>query len=272
MKKTMFMLLSFLLVISMTSACGKKSGNGNSSSSSLTIGGSTSVQPLMEKLAEAYNKKNKGNITVQGGGSSVGITGAIDNTFDVAMSSRSLDDSESSKLDATSICLDGIAVIVNKENPVSDLTLDQLKKIYTGKITNWKEVGGDDKEIQVISREEGSGTRDGFQSIVGFDSDNLIENSEIQNATGSVVSNIIGNENAIGYISLGAITSDIKTLKIEGVNASIETIADGTYKLQRNFILAVKKNISVANKLYDFIWSDEGKKIISDMKYVPLKK
>ncbi|NCC54193.1 MAG: phosphate ABC transporter substrate-binding protein [Erysipelotrichia bacterium] len=263
MKKLFGLLLCCGLLLT---GCG--SSNEGNESVELSAGGSTSIQPLMEVLAEAFNEEGLGTITVQGGGSGVGIEGASEGTFDIGMASRALKEDEAEALDATEICLDGIVIVVNKNNEVRDITLEDAKKIFTGEITNWKELGGNDSEIAVVSREEGSGTRDGFESVVGFESEELIANASIQNATGAVVSTISGNENAIGYISLGSLTSEVKALSVNGVEASEETISDQTYTLQRPFVLAVKKDSDVAKPLYDFIFSDAGKKIIEDHGYI----
>ena len=256
--------------------CGGKS-NGKDDSTindeenrDVMVGGSTSIQPLMEQLAESYKEDGQGTITVQGGGSGVGTKGVIDGTLDVGMVSRKLDDNERNELDGIQIALDGIVIIVNKENPIKELSLEQAKQIYTGEITNWKDVGGNNQEIAVVSREEGSGTRDGFESIVGFDTEELVANADVQNATGAVMTSVSGNSQAIGYISMGSISEEVKVLTVEGVAASIDTIKDGTYKLQRPFILCVKKGSSRANKLYDFIFSDKGKQVIENHKYIAL--
>jgi phosphate transport system substrate-binding protein len=188
------------------------------------------------------------------------------------MVSRDLKDDEADKLDETIIAWDGIIVIVNKDNPVQDLSLDEVKKIFTGEITNWKDVGGEDKEIAVVSREEGSGTRDGFESVVGFETTELISNSDIQNATGSVISDVSGNTHAIGYISLGSNSNQVKAVSIESVEANEDTIKDGSYKLRRPFTLCVKKGNEEAEALFDFIFSDEGKTIIQEQKYIPVER
>lgn len=249
--------------------CG--SDNSDSDTVELSAGGSTSVQPLIEKIAEAFETEGLGSISVQGGGSGVGIEGAIDGTFDVGMASRALKDDEASELDATEICLDGIVIVVNTNNEVNDISLEDAKKIFTGEITNWSELGGADAEIAVVSREEGSGTRDGFESVVGFESEELVEKASIQNATGAVVSTITGNENAIGYISLGSLTDEVKSLTVDGVEASEETILDKTYTLQRPFVLAVNKDNESAKELFDFIFSDAGKKIIEENHYIAVE-
>lgn len=268
MKKLLMIGLCFVCVFSLA-ACG--GGSSNADSKDISTGGSTSMQELMEKIADKYNKLDQGTVTVQGGGSSVGIQGAIEGTFDVANSSRALKSEEAKKLDATTICLDGIAVVVNPKNGVKNITMDQLKQVFTGAITNWKELGGVDKTIKVVAREEGSGTRDGFESIVGMEAKDLVKSAEIQNATGSVVSSVAGNQNAIGYISLGALTSHVSALTVDGVQATEVNVSNQTYKLQRPFVMAVKKDSDVAKKLFDFIFSKDGKKIIEDMKYVPVE-
>ena len=268
MKKLLGVILCCGLLLT---GCGSNNNDdAKSDKVELTAGGSTSIQPLMEKIAEQFNKDGKGTITVQGGGSSVGTKGAIDGTFEIGMASRTLKDEEAKELQGTTIALDGIVVIVNKDNPVKDITLENIKKVYTGEITNWKELGGDDSEIAVVAREEGSGTRDGFEGIVGFDADSQIKSAEIQNATGAVVSSVDGNKNAIGYISLGSLTKSEKALTVDGVAASEETILDESYKLQRPFTLAVKKDSKKAEALFEYIFSDAGKKIIKDNKYIPV--
>lgn len=266
MKKLLGLLLCCGMLLT---GCGSNNTDGDSVE--LSAGGSTSVQPLMEKIAEAFETEGLGTVAVQGGGSGVGIEGAIDGTFDLGMASRALKDEEKEELNATEICLDGIVIVVNKNNDINDISLEDAKKIFTGEITNWSELGGADAEIAVVSREEGSGTRDGFESVVGFESEELVENASIQNATGAVVSTITGNENAIGYISLGSLTEEVKSLTVEGVKASEATILDKSYTLQRPFVLAVKNDNENAKALIDFIFSDAGKKIIEDNHYIAVE-
>lgn len=268
MKKLLGLLLCCGLLLT---GCGGTNNEGGESVN-LTAGGSTSIQPLMEKIAESFEADGKGTISVEGGGSSVGTKGAIDGTFDIGMASRALKEDEPNELDGTTIALDGIVIVVNDANAVSDITLEDAKKVFTGEITNWKELGGEDAEIAVVAREEGSGTRDGFESVVGFESDELVANAEIQNATGAVVQSVNGNKNAIGYISLGALTDEVKALTVEDVEANEDTILDQSYKLQRPFTLAVKKGSDVAEPLFEYIFSDAGKKIISENGYVPVER
>lgn len=268
MMKKLFALLACCALV--LTGCGGKGSNDEEVK--LSAGGSTSIQPLMEKLADTFNEEGKGSITVQGGGSSVGTKGAIDGTFDLGMASRELKDDEAKELDATVIALDGIVIVVNKDNKIADMSLEDAKKVFTGEITNWSDLGGENAEIKVVSREEGSGTRDGFESIVGFETTELIENAEIQNATGSVIASVQGNANAIGYISMGSVSEDIKTLTVEGVAASNDTVSDKSYKLQRPFTIATKADNDKVSAFFDFIFSDAGKKIIEDNKYVAVAK
>ena len=267
MKKILGVLLCCGLLLT---GCGS-SNDTKDEKTNLTVGGSTSVQPLMEMLAEQFNKDGLGEVTVQGGGSGVGVENTIKGTFDMGMVSRELKEDEKKDLDSTTICLDGIVIVVNKDNGVKDISLDNARKIFTGEITNWKDLGGKDAEIAVVSREEGSGTRDGFESVVGYESDQLVKTAAIQNATGAVVSTISGNENAIGYISLGSLTDEVKALTVGGVAASEETILDSSYALQRPFIVVVKKGSDAAKPFVDYIFSDAGQKIVKEHKYVPLQ-
>lgn len=265
MKKKLFCLLSSLLLLA---GCGS---NDDSASSNLTLGGSTSMQPLMEKVVEKYNNENKTEITVQGGGSSVGIEGAKKGTYSIAMSSRELKSDESKELKHEVICLDGIVVVVNKDNKVKNLSLKQCKDIFTGKIKNWKELGGSNKPIAVVSREEGSGTRDGFEHVVGMESKDLVKSAEIFNATGQVLSNVESNKNAIGYISLGSLKNTVNALTIDNVKASVDTVKNKEYKLQRPFVLAYKKKTDEIKKFIDYIYSKKGTELIKDNGFIPVK-
>ena len=193
-KKVLALLSSTILVAGLAVGCGSNSGVDAKSDkeTKVTVSGSTSVGSPMEKLAEAFEGKNSGvKVEVQQLGSSAGIKNAIEGVSEIGMSSRDLKDEEkSSGLKETIIATDGIAVITNKANKVTDLTLDQVKDIYTGKITNWKEVGGEDAPIVVVSREDGSGTRDGFQEKVGFESEELIKDAQISDGSGNIKSTV----------------------------------------------------------------------------------
>lgn len=251
---------------------------GGSSQESINIVGSTSVQPVAEKLATEYMKKNPDvKITVQGGGSSVGIKSVQDGTADIGTSSKDLKDNESAGLTQYEIGKDGIAVVVNSQNSVSGLTLEQVKGIFAGNITNWKEVGGADAQINVVVREDGSGTRDAFQEIVLGKLDNgtkvsFKKDAIVQSSTEAVQQTVVQDPNAIGFISFAAV-KDAKALQIDNVAPSESTILDGTYKIQRPFLFLVKGDASGAVKAFiDWVNGAEGQAIIKSEKLVPTGK
>lgn len=265
-KRLIVLLTGTLLVGSLVSGCGSAGANSTSGSSSskITVSGSTSVGPTMEILAEDYQKENDTTtIEVQQVGSSAGITNTIDGTSQIGMSSRDLKDEEKSELKEYQIAIDGIAVITNSANKVKDLTLDQVKDIYTGKITNWKEVGGNDADIVVVSREDGSGTRDGFQEIVGFESGDLTSNAQISDGSGNIKTTVQGNENAIGYISFGYLDDSINSVKIGGIEPKEENVYNKKYPISRPFLLVTKGDATGdAKSFIDYVLSDEGQKTI----------
>lgn len=275
-KKVLALLSSTILVAGLAVGCGSNSGVDAKSDkeTKVTVSGSTSVGSPMEKLAEAFEGKNSGvKVEVQQLGSSAGIKNAIEGVSEIGMSSRDLKDEEkSSGLKETIIATDGIAVITNKANKVTDLTLDQVKDIYTGKITNWKEVGGEDAPIVVVSREDGSGTRDGFQEKVGFESEELIKDAQISDGSGNIKSTVEGNANAIGYISFGYVDEAVNAVKVDGVEINHETVANNEYVIARPFILVNKDGISDnAQALIDFILSDEGQSILEEKGFIRVK-
>ena len=264
-KRLIALLTGTLLVGSLVSGCGSGANSTSGSrSSKITVSGSTSVGPTMEILAEDYQKENDTTtIEVQQVGSSAGITNTIDGTSQIGMSSRDLKDEEKSELKEYQIAIDGIAVITNSANKVKDLTLQQVKDIYTGKITNWKEVGGADAEIVVVSREDGSGTRDGFQEIVGFESKDLTSNAQISDGSGNIKTTVQGNENAIGYISFGYLDDSINAVKIGGVEPKEENVYNDKYPISRPFLLVTKGEASGdAKSFIDYVLSDAGQKTI----------
>lgn len=275
-KRVLTLLSSTILVAGLAVGCGSNSEvDANSAKETkVTISGSTSVGSPMEKLAEVFEGKNSGiKVEVQQLGSSAGIKNAIEGVSEIGMSSRDLKDEEkSSGLKETIIATDGIAVITNKANKVTDLTLDQVKDIYTGKITNWKEVGGEDAPIVVVSREDGSGTRDGFQEKVGFESEELIKDAQISDGSGNIKSTVEGNANAIGYISFGYVDEAVNAVKVDGVEINHETVANNEYVIARPFILVNKDGISDnAQALIDFILSDEGQSILEEKGFIRVK-
>ncbi|HIH62144.1 MAG TPA: phosphate ABC transporter substrate-binding protein [Methanobacteriales archaeon] len=238
----------------------------------IDIVGSTSVQPVAEKLAAEYMKKHPNvKINVQGGGSSVGIRTAQQGTADIGTSSRELKEDEKKTLKTYLIGKDGIAVIVNKQNNIQGLTTEQLRDIFSGKIRNWKEVGGPDATITVITREEGSGTRKAFEEIVMKDA-KIRSDAIVESSTEAVKQAVKQDPNAIGFISLAHLDNTVKALKINGVIPSEKTVADGSYKLQRPFLFLTKgEPTGVVKDFIDWVLSPEGQTIVKSEKVVPAK-
>ena len=267
-KRLVVLLCGAVMISGLAVGCGSGSAEGDTAK--ITISGSTSVGPTMEVLAEVYEKDNDVNIEVQQVGSSAGIKNTIDGTSDLGMSSRDLKDEETKEVDGTQIAIDGIAVITNTANKVTNLTSEQVKDIFTGKITNWKEVGGEDAQIVVVSREDGSGTRDGFQDILGFESDELIKDAQICDGSGNVKSTVEGNENAIAYISFGYLGDTLNDVKIDGAEATDANVVDGKYPISRPFIVVNKKDglSDVAKAFVDFIMSEEGQNIVAEEGFI----
>lgn len=274
-KKIGVLLASTMLVGALAVGCGSNSG-GLGDSSKVSVSGSTSIGPLMETIGEKFQEKNEGvSVEVQQIGSSGGIKNAIEGTSEIGMSSRDLKDEEKSAgLKETKIAIDGIALITNTANPVKNLTMDQVKGIYTGKITNWKEVGGNDAPIVIVSREEGSGTRDGFQEIVGFESEELSKDAQISDGSGNIKTTVEGNENAIGYISFGYVDEKVNSLKVNDVEPTDANVIDNKYPISRPFILVNKEdNLSEKGKaLIDYILSDEGQALVSEKGFIKVNK
>ena len=204
-------------------------------------------------------------------GSGAGITGATDKTLDIGLSSRALKDDEKSAVDGTIVALDGIAIVVNKDSKVADLTVEQLKKMFTGEISNWKEVGGDDGEIVLVGREAGSGTRDGFESIV--DVKDSCKYAQELTATGAVISAVEANPLAIGYASLSAVGDTVAMVTVEGVECSEDTVKDGSYKIQRPFVFVTNKSGALseqAQAFVDFATSKDAADLIRTAGAVPV--
>ena len=243
----------------------------------LRVEGSTSVDPLMQIFKDKYNVAHP-NVTIEitANGSGNGISAAQKGTTDIGMSSRKLKDDETG-LVPTTIAHDGIAVIVSKDNPVNALTTDQIAKIYKGEIKNWKEVGGNDAEINLVIREASSGTRGAFEELLGLEGENgtLVDekNAAVMDATSGVIQTVKANANAIGYVSFGSMGDDVKAVQVDGVTCSAETVKDGSYKIARPFLLITKEgaNNADAQAFIDWILSDEGQTIVTDEKYVTVK-
>ena len=239
-------------------------------SGTLSMNGSTSMEKVIKAVNGAFMEKNKG-VTVNLNLTGTGIQEASEGKCDIGNSSRKLKDEEAEKLDATVVGLDGIALVVNPVNKLEDITLQDLAKVYSGEITNWKELGGDDKAIVVIGREDGSGTRDGFESIVMGDKEPKYA-QELE-STGSVINAVATTDGAIGYASLANVDETVKALKVGGVEATEENVKSGTYEVQRPFICATLKGSD--NKLVkaylDFILSEEGQALVLAQGAVPVK-
>lgn len=241
-------------------------------SGTLSMNGSTSMEKVIKAVNGAFMEKNKGvTVNLNLTGSGTGIQEASEGKCDIGNSSRKLKDEEAEKLDATVVGLDGIALVVNPANKLEDITLRDLAKVYSGEITNWKELGGDDKSIVVIGREDGSGTRDGFESIVMGDKEPKYA-QELE-STGSVINAVATTDGAIGYASLANVDETVKALKIGGVEATEENVKSGAYEVQRPFICATLKGSD--NKLVkaylDFILSEEGQALVLAQGAVPVK-
>ena len=243
-------------------------------SGAVTTGGSTSVESVIGILTEAFKEIQPNvDVTYDPTGSGAGITGASEGTLDIGLSSRALKDDEAETLDATVFALDGIAIVVNNENTVEDLSLEQIKGLATGEITNWSEVGGPDAPVVLVGREAGSGTRDGFESIVDVE-DACVYEQELT-STGAVLAAVAANPNAFGYASLSAVDDQVKTVTVDGVEASEATVQDGTYTIQRPFVFVTKKGETLsdaAQAFIDFAISGDADDLIAQAGAVPLAK
>lgn len=244
---------------------------------SIIIAGSTSVQPLSEAMAEAYMEQNRGiEIEVQGGGSGQGIKSIKEKIADIGALSREVKgDEKKTAAEEYVIAKDGIAVVVNKSVKVDNLTLAQIKNIYTGKIKNWRDVGGDDKPITVVSREEGAGTRSSFTEITGIaedGTDHTTKSALVQPSTGAIKKTVAKTPDSIGYISLNILDDTVKSVKVEGAAPTVEHVLSGTYKIQRPFLYVVNHQLSdTAEAFIDFAMSGEGQKIVEESGFIPIK-
>ena len=235
-------------------------------SGTVATDGSTSMEKVIGALGEAFMKQNKGvTFTYNPTGSGSGITAVGEGRCDIGLSSRALkDDEKASGLKETVLALDGIAVIVNPANPVSDLDVETIAKIYTGEITNWKEVGGNDAEIVLIGREAGSGTRDGFESIT--DTKDSCKYRQELTSTGDVITTVSTNPDAIGYASLAALKDNVKALTVGGIAPTEDTVKDGSYVIQRPFVLVTKDGAELstdAQAFFDYATSADAADLIA---------
>ena len=292
MKKILSLVLIAALAIMTLAGCGSDSSDSSSDSTqnsssvstsstddssssdqaealsgTVSTDGSTSMEEVIGALGESFmNLYEDVEFTYNPTGSGAGITAVSEGRCDIGLSSRSLDEEEkASGLEETVLAYDGIAIIVNPENPVADLSLEQIAQIYTGEITNWSEVGGNDAEIVVIGREAGSGTRDGFESITG--TEDACQYRQELTSTGDVITNVAQNPDAIGYASLASVDDDVKALTVDGVEANADTVKDGSYQVQRPFVLVTKADTElseVAQAFFDYVTSADAVDIITN--------
>ena len=274
MKKIITVLCAAVMALSLFAGCGQKANdNGTTTGGTVSTDGSTSMEKVIGALGESFMEANSGTtFTYNPTGSGSGIQAVSEGRCDIGLSSRALkDDEKVSGLKETIVALDGIAIIVNPQNPVKDLSLEQIAKIYTGEITNWKDVGGEDAEIVLIGREAGSGTRDGFESIT--ETKDACQYRQELTSTGDVITTVSQNPNAIGYASLAAIKDSVKALTVNGVAPTEATVKDGTYLVQRPFVLVTKEGAALsetAQKFFDFATSADAASIISAAGAVPV--
>ena len=281
MKKIMAFALTAVMALALLAGCGNQTNNDNANnggdsadnggaaaavSGTVSTDGSTSMEKVIGALSESYMAANK-DVTVNYNptGSGAGITAVQEGTCDIGLSSRALKDEEKAAgLQETVLAYDGIAIIVHPDNPVSDLTLEQIAQLYTGEITNWKDVGGNDAQVVLIGREAASGTRDGFESITGT-KDKCQYRQELT-STGDVITTVSQNPDAIGYASLASIKDSVKALNVDGVTPSEASVKDGSYKVQRPFVLVTvegKALSSAAQSFFDYATSADAADIIA---------
>ena len=277
MKKFLTLALTAVRALSLLTACGSKNDNSADTntdgsntettlSGTVSTDGSTSMEKVINSLGESFMAMNKDvKFTYNPTGSGSGIQAVSEGRCDIGLSSRALkDDEKASGLVETVVALDGIAIVVNPENPVSDLDIDTIAKIYTGEITNCKDVGGNDAEIVLIGREAGSGTRDGFESIT--DTKDACQYRQELTSTGDVINTVSQNPDAIGYASLSAVGDSVKALTVGGVEATEATVKDGSYVVQRPFVLVTKEDTKLspaAQAFFDYALSADAASIIA---------
>lgn len=283
MKKFLTLALTAVMALSLLTACGSKNDNSADTntdgsntettlSGTVSTDGSTSMEKVINSLGESFMAMNKDvKFTYNPTGSGSGIQAVSEGRCDIGLSSRALkDDEKASGLVETVVALDGIAIVVNPENPVSDLDVDTIAKIYTGEITNWSEVGGADAEIVLVGREAGSGTRSGFEELT--ETVDKCKYRQELTSTGDVITAVAQNPDAIGYASLASVKDSVKALKVAGVTPSEETVKDGTYLIQRPFVLVTKEGVAlspVAQAFFDYATKGQANDIITASGVVP---
>lgn len=273
-------IIILIFMISLISSC------GNKAEEIIIVAGSTSVQPYAEMLSEAYFHLNpETEIDVQGGGSSAGVSAALSETAEIGMSSRGLKDSEmelpkeaGKEWYIVEIAKDGLAIIIHPDNPIKDLTMEQVRDIYTSEISNWADLGGKDAKIHVITREEGSGTRSAFEELI-MDGNYITPKAIVQDSNGSVRLLVSDDINSIGFISLGLVDSEpgqkpVKAIYLDGIEASVENVRNESYKLFRPFLFITvvekgKEPEGLTKKFIDFTLSPEGQQILINEGLIP---
>lgn len=305
MKKAMIFLASLVMAAGLLSGCGDKGNTAEEPTDSLTentpeagsdntdsqdqalsgtvkTGGSTSVEKVMNALIYQFQDLNREvTINYEMNGSGDGIKNSISGIYEIGHSSRELKtDGTEDGLTATPYAIDGIAVVLHKDNLIDSLTPDQLRDIYTGKITNWSQLDGPDELITVVTREPSSGTRSAFAEIIGLEKSddettNIIESATTCDSTGAVQTTVSQNKNAIGYMSFSDVdTTKVNTVKYDGIEITVDTLTDSTYKLKREFYLVTKEGAELspaAQGFIDFVLSEEGQTLVQDNKLLPVK-
>ncbi|MCI9083304.1 MAG: phosphate ABC transporter substrate-binding protein [Lachnospiraceae bacterium] len=282
MKKFITFAAALALLAGVMTGCGTDNSSSKSdmggkkaeSSQTVSTDGSTSMEKVIGFLSEAYmEEKENIKVTYNPTGSSAGIQAVSEGRCDIGLASRDLKEEEQSDLTATVVAIDGIGIVINPDNPVTDLSVEQVGRIYTGEISNWKEVGGKDAPIVCIGREAASGTRDGFEEVTG--TKDKCKYSQELTSTGDVVQTVAGNPNAIGYASVASVNDSVRAVSIEGIEPTTETIQNGQYKIQRNFVLVTKKDASLseaAQEFFDFATSEQADDLITQAGAVPIKR
>ncbi|MFQ7044783.1 MAG: phosphate ABC transporter substrate-binding protein [Christensenellales bacterium] len=273
MKKIISIVIAAACVLTLFAGCSAKAPEAAAEDGNVSLDGSTSMEKVIGSLGESFTNSNPGtSYTYNPTGSGSGIKAVSEGTCDIGLSSRNLkDDEKASGLTGTVLALDGIAVIVNPNNPVSDLSVEQIASIYKGEITNWKDVGGNDAEIVLIGREAGSGTRDGFESITG--TNDACKYRQELTSTGDVITTVSQNPDAIGYASLASLKDNVKALTVGGIAPTEETVKDGSYVIQRPFVLVTKDGVELsetAKKFFDYATSSQAAEVITAAGAVPV--
>lgn len=277
MKKFITIAATLTLTAGLLTGCGAGSpsaGTSADSSNTVATDGSTSMEKVIGFLSEAYMEEHEDiKVTYNPTGSSSGIQAVEEGRCDIGLASRDLKEEETETLQGTVVAIDGIGIVIHPDNPVKDLTIEQIGMIYTGEITNWKEVGGSDAPIVLIGREAASGTRDGFEEVTG--TKDQCQYSQELTSTGDVVQTVSGNPNAIGYASVASVNDSVKLVSVEGISPTTENIQNGEYKVQRNFVLVTKKDSPLseaAQAFFDFATSTQADSLITEAGAVPIKR